>query len=194
MEGNLQIHVELEGIAPKVWRRFVVPSSITLDRLSDVIQIVMGWSGEHMHVFNINGKDYMDQPDDVPDAAEEGLFRLGSLLPFKGSEFTYTYDLGDNWVHLLKIEKTGMEDDEEWGDLFCVNGKGACPPDDIGGLTGFTDFLRAMGDREDPQHEFFIDWYGGEFDPNAFELLEINITLLFFLRWSRDRCLPWWKD
>ena len=41
MEKNYQIYMELEDVSPKIWRRFVVPAAITLDRLGDVIQIVM---------------------------------------------------------------------------------------------------------------------------------------------------------
>ncbi|MFA5621477.1 MAG: plasmid pRiA4b ORF-3 family protein [Thermovirgaceae bacterium] len=194
MEGNAQIYIELEGIIPKIWRRIVVPSFITLDRLSDVIQIVMGWSGEHMHIFSIKGRQYMDLPEDNPEAREEGLFRLGSLVSSKGSPFTYTYDLGDNWTHLVKVEKMGMEDDDEWGNLFCVDGGGACPPDDSGGVPGFLEFRRSMADKKDPQHEFFLEWYGEEFDPDNFDPGEANITLLYYILWSRERLLPWTED
>ena len=194
MKGNAQIYIELEGITPKIWRRFVVPSSITLDRLSDVIQIVMGWSGEHMHLFSIKGRQYMDLPEDEPEAREEGLFRLGSLISPKDGSFTYTYDLGDNWTHLVKVEKMGLEDDEEWGNLFCIGGKGTCPPDDLGGVPGFLEFRQAMSDRKGSQYEAFREWYGDEFDPDAFDQIETNITLLFFIRWSRERLLPWEED
>jgi hypothetical protein len=37
------LKVRLLDIEPEIWRSFVVPASITLDRLHDVIQIAMGW-------------------------------------------------------------------------------------------------------------------------------------------------------
>jgi len=194
MGSNMQIYIELEGITPKIWRRIVVPSSITLDRLSDVIQIVMGWSGEHMHLFTIKDRQYMDLPENDPEALEEGLFRLGPLISSKDRPFTYTYDLGDNWTHLVKLEKMGMEDDGEWGNLFCVDGEGSCPPDDSGGVPGFLEFRRAMADSKDPQYEFFLEWYGGEFDPDDFDPHEANATLLYYIFWSRERLLPWSED
>jgi len=194
MGSNMQIYIELEGITPKIWRRIVVPSSITLDRLSDVIQIVMGWSGEHMHLFTIKDRQYMDLPEDDPEALEEGLFRLGPLISSKDRPFTYTYDLGNNWTHLVKLEKMGMEDDGEWGNLFCVDGEGSCPPDDSGGVPGFLEFRRAMADSKDPQYEFFLEWYGGEFDPDDFDPHEANATLLYYIFWSRERLLPWSED
>jgi len=42
-QSNL-LKIELLDIEPAIWRRFVVPANITLDRLHDVIQIIMGWT------------------------------------------------------------------------------------------------------------------------------------------------------
>jgi len=36
------LKIRLLDVEPEIWRRFVVPASITLDRLHDIIQIVMG--------------------------------------------------------------------------------------------------------------------------------------------------------
>ena len=38
----LQIRVELKWLEPVIWRRIVVPDTITLKRLHDVIQVAMG--------------------------------------------------------------------------------------------------------------------------------------------------------
>ena len=50
-ERFYMIKIQLLDIEPAIWRRFVVPASITLDRLHDVIQIVMGWTDSHLHAF-----------------------------------------------------------------------------------------------------------------------------------------------
>ncbi len=47
------LKVQLLDIEPAIWRRFVVPDSITLERLNDVIQIVMGWTDSHLHEFTM---------------------------------------------------------------------------------------------------------------------------------------------
>ena len=54
----LQLRIELAGIKPAIWRRIVVPESITLARLHHVIQGVMGWHGGHLHEFEIAGERY----------------------------------------------------------------------------------------------------------------------------------------
>ena len=43
MNKFYQLKITLKDVSPPIWRSFVVPASITLDRLHDVIQIVMGW-------------------------------------------------------------------------------------------------------------------------------------------------------
>ena len=50
------LKIQLLDFEPTIWRRFVVPASITLDRLHDIIQIVMGWTDSHLHEFTIGNK------------------------------------------------------------------------------------------------------------------------------------------
>jgi len=54
------LKIQLLDIEPAIWRRFVAPASITLDRLHDVIQIVMGWTDSHLHEFTIGKKRRLD--------------------------------------------------------------------------------------------------------------------------------------
>ncbi len=56
------LKIQLLDIESAIWRRFVVPASITLDRLHDVIQIVMGWTDSHLHEFTIENQRYTEYP------------------------------------------------------------------------------------------------------------------------------------
>ena len=42
-ERYFVLRISLDEITPSIWRRVVVPASITLDLLHDVFQVVMGW-------------------------------------------------------------------------------------------------------------------------------------------------------
>lgn len=42
------VKVELDQATPSVWRKFIVPAHISLDRLHDVLQIVLGWVDYHL--------------------------------------------------------------------------------------------------------------------------------------------------
>ena len=52
---------------------------------------------------------------------------------------------------------------------LCVEGERACPPEDVGGTSGYEEFLHVLTDPSDDQHEQFVTWIGGSFDPDNFD-------------------------
>ncbi len=81
----------------------------------------------------------------------------------------YIYDFGDNWHHVIKVEKN---DDAIPGavDLRSVRAIGACPPEDVGGFPGYADFLEAMANPKHEEHDQVLEWYGGKFDSEEAEI------------------------
>ena len=59
----------------------------------------------------------------------------------------------------------------------CLAGARACPPEDIGGMAGYETLLEAIHDPNHPQHEECLEWVGDSFDPEAFDLDEVNRKL-----------------
>jgi hypothetical protein len=59
----------------------------------------------------------------------------------------------------------------------CLEGQGACPPEDCGGSAGYADLLAALADPEHTDHDELVNWLGGPFDPAAFDLAEVNVAL-----------------
>ena len=51
---------------------------------------------------------------------------------------------------------------------LCLEGARACPPEDVGGVWGYADFLAAIADPENEQHDEMRKWIGRKFDPEAF--------------------------
>ena len=43
-----------------------------------------------------------------------------------------------------------------------------CPPEDVGGVWSYEDFLGAIADPKHERHEEFMDW-NGPFDPDDFD-------------------------
>ncbi len=88
----------------------------------------------------------------------------------------YIYNFGDGWEHSIVVEKI-LPDDGKLKYLICLDGKNACPPEDCGELGGYYDFLRAIQNPNHPEHDSMIEWAGGEFDPEKFDLEEVNQEL-----------------
>lgn len=185
------LEIELIDIEPSIWRRFVVPASITLDRLHDVIQIVMGWTDSHLHEFTIGKKRYTEYPESKEDGLECGKYRLGDLIKQKGREFFYHYDFGDGWKHRLVIEENLYPVSTSEAELMCLEGERACPPEDVGGVPGYFEFCNALKDPTHEEHESCMDWSGGDYDSEQFDSESVNWELMKYLRWSRDRYQNW---
>lgn len=175
-----QIKITLDGTKPPVWRRLRVPDC-TLEMLHEIIQVAMGWQNCHMHEFRAGDERFsmaaMAEFGEVDDEArEESDVLLSELVAAGHKRLRYWYDFGDDWWHTIKIEKTlDPQADEDYP--VCTAGARACPPDDIGGIWGYVEFLEAMADPNHEQHDELKEWYGGDFDPERFAPDEVNQLL-----------------
>lgn len=185
------LSITLIDIEPHIWRRFVVPATITLDRLHDVIQIVMGWTDSHLHQFIIGQKKYTEDPESKEDGLECGKYRLGDLIKKKGRGFEYLYDFGDGWQHDLILEDNRYDDVDLDFDIVCLGGERACPPEDVGGVMGYNRFCKVLNNPDHEDYESTREWIGGNYDSEKFDSDEVNWELIKYLRWSRDRYLEW---
>ena len=171
-----QIKVTLVGIKPPIWRRLIVKDSIKLDQLHSVLQVTMGWFNYHLHQY-IVGKSYIGRPDpdfDM-DVTDERKVYLQDIISNPKDNFVYAYDFGDGWEHKVVLEKILPLDFSE--SPLVVKGKKACPPEDCGGIWGYADFLDAIQNSKNEEHESMLEWVGGEFDPDEFDVNFINEKL-----------------
>jgi hypothetical protein len=185
------LKMQLLDIEPAIWRRVVVPANITLDRLHDVIQIVMGWTDSHLHEFTIGKERYTEYPESKEDGLACGRYRLGDLIKQKGRTFRYLYDFGDSWEHELIIEESRYVNPGLRTELACLEGERACPPEDVGSVPGYFEFCNALKDPSHEEHESYMEWSGGEYDSEEFDADAVNWELMKYLRWSRDRYKNW---
>ena len=185
------LNIELLDIEPVIWRRFVVPASITLDRLHDVIQIVMGWTDSHLYEFIIGKKRYTEYPESKEDGLVCGRYRLGDLIKQKGRIFRYLYDFGDSWEHELVLEESRYVNPELRTELACLDGERACPPEDVGGVYGYFEFCTARKIPNHEEHKSVMEWASDDFDSEKFDAESVTWELMKYLRWSRDRYQNW---
>ncbi len=172
-----QLRISLVGVQPPIWRRVLVEGDLPLDQLSGIVQVAMGWYGGHLYSFEIDGMAYTDAGSarELGDREAKG-HRLSELLGSKGDGFLYTYDFGDNWEHEIVVEAI-LEPEPDAHYPICVEGQRACPPEDVGGVWGYEEFLEAIQDPKHPEHEEMMEWAGDEFDPEEFDLDATNRVL-----------------
>jgi hypothetical protein len=181
-----QLKIALEGIEPPIWRRVLVPADATLAQLHAIIQIVMGWEDEHLHEFIVSRKHYSDPRFRLNDedlfASEEdkshseARARLGDVAPSVRNTFRYQYDFGDSWMHKITVEKHLAAEPGQTYPL-CIEGARACPPEDCGGVWGYEELLDVLADPEHPNYEERLEWVGGRFDPEGFDIKAVNRDL-----------------
>lgn len=192
-EGVHELKVILLGTDPPVWRRLLVPSDATLERLHRILQVAMGWEGYHMHEFVAGGKKPTSygvpsgrQPLAIdamwasvfgrPEVVDERTVKVRDVLPRPGSKLRYEYDFGDSWVHEVRVERILPADDARTVPL-CTDGARACPPEDCGGEPGYAELLEALSDPKHERHKELLEWVGGAFDPEAFDVEAVSRAL-----------------
>lgn len=142
----------------------------------------MRWKDYHLHVFHMKGKvyalDFVD-PDIFPEGREnvfiENYFRIRSLLE-EGDRFIYNYDFGDNWMLDLEVLKTGVPDKDVRYPI-CFDGERAGPPEDVGGIGGYQDFVEAIKNPLHEDHNESVEWAPANFNPDFFDLKAANKKL-----------------
>jgi Plasmid pRiA4b ORF-3-like protein len=184
-----QLNVQLREVRPPVWRRVLVPGEIDLAELHEVVQVAMGWTNSHLHEFEVGSARYGGPDPDwgLDEVADESRVRL-SAIAGEGSRLRYAYDFGDGWQHDVIVEKVL---DPQPGSRYpcCVAGRRACPPEDVGGPWGYQEFLVAVADPGHDEHEYWLKWAGGGFDPAGFDLAAVDEALEAFA-WAESPLRP----
>ena len=181
------LKITLDDIKPVIWRRIEVPLTTSLLALHEVIQAAMLFENYHLFDFvtgtrGAETRYIIPDPndtfadDDFGDSIDASKTALGTLIEAGIKRLIYTYDFGDNWQHTILIEAVAAADPATAYPRF-IEGANRAPPEDVGGIPGFENFLTIMAKPKHPEHAEIKRWYGRTFDPKDIAEAEIATRL-----------------
>lgn len=162
----------------------MIPSDLLLSDFHKIIQTSMGWTNAHMHQFmkgrtlyslKMEDDDFWDEMDSM-DSVDYKNMKVTDLLKKEKDKITYEYDFGDGWIHDITLEKI-LAVDITIKQPLCLAGEMNCPPEDIGGIWGYTELLKILKKPDHEDYENYIEWLGEDFDPGYFSIDVVNELL-----------------
>ena len=133
------MRVELRYTDPAVWRLIEVPSDMPLDALAETLAWAMGWDGptSHLHQYTTRKARYAPAAyGDDWDCEDEARHTVGGVLHQPRMKLEWVYDMGDSWTHDIRAASIRPVD-EPLALPRLVEGGGACPPEDSGGIADY---------------------------------------------------------
>ncbi len=193
----VELFVSLDLEKTQITRRLLVHPDISFFKLHLLLQAAYGWLGYHLHSFYVYPGDTPDKefkkryrpPEkryipivELVNSEEELSYenpwtkekrmeignRLSDYLPAK---ILYVYDYGDEWHHYIEITRT--IDDAKPPIPRCIDGKGNTPPEDVGSISGYEEFIEAINDPDHPEHESYKIW-AESLNYETFDIEKVN--------------------
>ncbi len=172
-----------------------MPLDVTLLQMHAILQAAMGWTDSHLHEFDVGGLTYGDtwslsaeRSDNDARVLDAEEVRLRDFSRALNTSFIYVYDFGDNWRHTVTLEKR-IHVKPAPKKPSCIEGSRCCPPEDVGGPSGYFEFLRVLLAPDPDEHDeqkHLKRWSGGKFNPERFDLEKTDKAVRNALRRRRE--------
>jgi hypothetical protein len=185
---SYQFKITLEEIAPTIWRRILVPERYSFWDLHVAIQDSMGWLDYHLHAFELKvpgatKRIQVGIPDDEFDQpmAPGWEKAIKEYFVRPGITARYNYDFGDGWVHEVLLEGI-LLGQRSTRYPKCIAGERACPPEDCGGVPGYSDLLRVLRSPRRKEYQNIVAWLKGHaknyypYDPEHFDPKSVRFS------------------
>lgn len=87
--------------------------------------------------------------------------------PLKNEFLTVFQDILNSWKHLVEFEGEQEKQFEKYP--VCLEGARACPPEDVGGIPGYENFIAIIKNPRHKERKSLLEWVGGKYDPEKFD-------------------------
>ncbi|RDI40036.1 plasmid pRiA4b ORF-3 family protein [Falsibacillus pallidus] len=186
-----EVKITLNGSYPPIWRRFLVPNTVTLEEFHEIIQCSFGWMDRDFIYFKDESSTYIiREPEEYVNTTLLSLpsinkvfaheMKLGNFLYFEKQKIEYMYDLRNRWSHTVLLEK---KLDKKIKLPVCIDGKRANPLEYSGNIKHYQKYIKDPNTLH-PGSDFFLNMLKNQLqthDPQYFnkeELTEIFSTLV----------------
>ncbi|WP_195430332.1 plasmid pRiA4b ORF-3 family protein [Clostridium sp. D46t1_190503_E9] len=197
-----KIKIELRDSEPLIYRRVIVPSNISFEKLHNIIQISMGWRNSYLYDFNIKEENLrvtcdkeaiseyelysklkLNEKND-PNGFIKNMLKIKPKLSSevnvdyyltKSKKIEYVYDFGDYWKHDIIVEEVIEDYINDYPK--CIEAEGNCPPEDIGGIEEYMEFLEVINDKNHPDYENVALWASKQNYKEGFDIESVNILM-----------------
>ena len=181
-----QLKITLKGTSPPVWRRIWIPADMTFRNLHEAIQYLFGWMDYHLYDFEI-AREHVKILCDDGEAFEferDTVFKdmdtpLHTYLKEK-MKLVYTYDYGDNWEHVILVEK---QSEEAQSQIKLLKWKQDNLAEDAGNVDGYQEIVAKAADETNEEHEKMKNWLEMQHIPFDEEMVRevLNEALAAFI-------------
>ncbi|MDH2357847.1 plasmid pRiA4b ORF-3 family protein [Bradyrhizobium sp. SSUT112] len=142
-----------------------------------MLQTTFGWTNSHLFEF-LTGDERRGIPD--PDREAQPIdarkTRLSNIVQETGANTMHYLYESDSWDHVIKLEKW-FDNTTTEGLPLLLEATGPSPPEDVGGASGYADYLSAIGDPTLPERENMRLWGPEQFDPNVVDLKALEAAV-----------------
>jgi hypothetical protein len=121
----------------------------------------------------VRGTYYGHRDPELPPRQDEKKVLLRQVLKKPKDRLIYEYDFGDSWEHSVVLEQVLAHELRARYPVILA-GKRACPPEDCGGVPGYYRLLEVLASPRHPEHRDMVEWIGGAFDREAFDVGALN--------------------
>jgi len=178
---TLQFRVSVKDVKPEIWRKLLVSSDITLERLHAILQVLMGWRDNHLYAFVIDKKRYFPPSEHDTNIETQSSIRtkLSNVFAKNVAVITYEYDFGDRWeIELCNEPKNdGFQQKQS---TECIEGSRHGPVEDSGGPREYMEKVKIYDNPRHKRYQEIREFIGPKFDPETFDLRKTNEMLKEF--------------
>jgi len=191
-----RLRVTLEGFKPPIWRQLLISPDASFYDLHSLIQDAFEWEDYHLHSFRAQrnkGKKRIYIQDEelnedyrpafefanMPEAMQlvqdeffnEETTKLSEFLNEEFPSLKYDYDFGDNWSHIIKLERLVTRDSVK---PVILDGERSAPPEDSRAwVDGAEDILQASQNKQSDYWRRLVEDWGEETAEDFAEMSKI---------------------